>query len=344
VHTRYVRPPRWHYQKLFLHDDGTEVRCRIFFHSRFVNPYAQPSSPFYTIRRFVVVFPRPTMSHTLVRRVLRDWASIDLGSKISVASTISNEGFRSDTLFKQLCRDILDTSPTSAIQPHTIASVLVSMGRLKMSSGKTEWWDRERDYQALVASLRTHLSSDSLTHMSVEQLADCLRVIGKPISKEISDASLSRLKQVLDEGVSEENQSQRLIADIIESLSSGKTFYVSHDNQLWLAEWLCANVYLMTVHDVARINRCLAKVGFRGHNYHKIWVPYYLERLGELGKDDIAAISETFNSIGMSDTLLGGRHFFYKLGKRFQELVVSENGDKQVNQTKKYRNLLQRLG
>jgi hypothetical protein len=62
------------------------------------------------------------------------------------------------------------------------------------------------------------------------------------------------------------------------------------------------------------------------------------------GKDDITLISDNFNAIGMSDTLLGGRHFFYKLGNRFQELTVESNGDKDLNAKKKYRNLLNRLG
>jgi hypothetical protein len=103
-------------------------------------------------------------------------------------------------------------------------------------------------------------------------------------------------------------------------------------------------VYILPAQDIVTINRALGKLGFRDHNYHKIWVPYYLERLDGLAKDDITSISDNYNAIGMSDTLLGGRHFFYKLGKRFQELSAAQTGDKQLNMDRKYRNLLQRLG
>jgi hypothetical protein len=68
-----------------------------------------------------------------------------------------------------------------------------------------------------------------------------------------------------------------------------------------------------------------------------------LERLSELTKEDISSISDNFNDIGMSDTQMGGRHFFYKLGKRFQELSVETNGDTDLTVRKKYRNI-QRLG
>jgi hypothetical protein len=110
-----------------------------------------------------------------------------------------------------------------------------------------------------------------------------------------------------------------------------------------MAEWLCGNVYVLPVHDIAVINRSLAKLGFRDHNYHKIWIPYYLERIRELGKDDVSLISDKYNSIGLSDTLIGGRHFFYKLGKRHQELSVEANGEKEVLLNRKYRSM-QRLG
>ena len=110
-----------------------------------------------------------------------------------------------------------------------------------------------------------------------------------------------------------------------------------------MAEWLCGNVYILPVHDIAVINRAIAKLGFRDHNYHKIWIPYYLERIQQLTKEDVSTISDNFNDIGMSDTQMGGRHFFYKLGKRFQELSVDSNGEKDMTERRKYRNI-QRLG
>jgi hypothetical protein len=65
--------------------------------------------------------------------------------------------------------------------------------------------------------------------------------------------------------------------------------------------------------------------------------------MDDITKDDISLISDTFNDIGMSDKLMGGRHFFYKLGKRFQELSVESNGEKELAVRRKFRTL-QRLG
>ena len=140
------------------------------------------------------------------------------------------------------------------------------------------------------------------------------------------------------------SRSYRYLAVTMEALSRGSAPATVHiDNLRWLAEWLCGFVYMLPVHDIASLNRSLTKLGFRDHNYHKIWIPYYLERMGELMKDDISTISDNYNAVGMSDTLMGGRHFFYKLGKRFQELSAETSGDKAMAVTRKYRNL-QRLG
>lgn len=261
-----------------------------------------------------------------------------------VASDLSKEGVRSDTLFKMLCQDLLQSPSHSTIQPQILARVLVAMDRLKMASGSTKWWDRERDYKLLAARMRDNLSPIEISGMSAEQMSECVRVATISWNHELARSVFERMRCLLGEGISETNQSQKYLADIVSNLCRRDFKCVGHEDQLWLAEWLCANVYVMSVHDVAVLNRCLVNLGFRSHEYHKIWVPYYLERLNELSKTDIATISEAFNSVGMTDTLLGGRHFFYKLGKRFQELTVAENGDKEVNQTKKYRNLLQRLG
>lgn len=293
---------------------------------------------------YILTLANNTMTHLAVRRLLLDWEATDLVRKISLASSISKEGFRSDTLFKKLCREILEPQSHSSMQPQLLAQVLNAMDRLRMGSGSTSWWDRERDYKLLADRLQQSLSPSEISGMSAEQLAECTSISTIAWTDPLAEGVFDRMRFILGEGVSETNPNQQYLANIVSNLTRRNKKCVSHDDQLWLAEWLCANVYLMSVHDVATINRCLVNVGFRSHEYHKIWVPYYLERLEELNKDDIATISETFNAVGMSDTLLGGRHFFYKLGKRFQELTVSANGDKEVNQTKKYRNLLQRLG
>ena len=252
----------------------------------------------------------------------------DLQHRVTIATAISKLRFRSDTFFKKLASDILNDE--SRI-PVNVAAICIAMKRLKMHTGSTDWWDKESDYKQLCDIAKKEFTPNTIESMTCTDLSNFTQIVqlhAGPVTE--------RLKQLL---TNETTQSHKQLACII-----GNILNAPIDNIRWIAEWLCNNVYILPVSDIAVINRSIAKLGFRDHSYHKIWVTYYLERIDELTKDDIACISETFNSVGMSDTILGGRHFFYKLGKRFQELTVNQSGDKEMNFNMKYRNLLQRIG
>jgi len=184
---------------------------------------------------------------------------------------------------------------------------------------------------------------EQLERLNAKELGNVCQLAGNGMSMKSTNMVMKRLQNLLiDEPLS---RSHKYLASVMDGLAKGKEATNVHiDHLRWVAEWLCGNVYILPAQDIVTINRALGKLGFRDHNYHKIWVPYYLERLEGLSKDDITSISDNYNAIGMSDALLGGRHFFYKLGKRFQELSVAQTGDKQLNIDRKYRNLLQRLG
>ena len=283
------------------------------------------------------------MFSALLRRLIDEDLSLD--DRVLVGHVLSSVRFRSDTFFKHLCSDLI-TSP-GGVSPGVFASVGMSMKRLKMDSGNTQWWSKEDDFKSLVDRVSTNLVPSQIERMNAKELANCIQLIGgKNLRMRTCNAVMERMQYLLTKDPL--GRSHIHLASLMEGfargVSSEKEIGVHVDHTRWVAEWLCGNVYVLPVHDVVSINRAIAKLGFKDHNYHKIWIPYYLERLDTLVKDDITLISDNYNAIGMSDTLMGGRHFFYKLGKRFQELTVEANGDKEVNTQKKYRNLLRRLG
>ena len=278
-------------------------------------------------------FTNSDMMRVATKRFVDDFHSIPIEQKVAVADILSQLRFRSDTFFKTLAAQLLHEQSKC----ESLCSVLVAMQRLKMNSGSSAWWDRQSDYEALSKKSIDEFKPENISRMTAKDLSSCAQIV-----KKHGDAIMKRMRHLLT--LDPLSRSHRYLAVILEALAKTpgpKT--VNSTDLRWVAEWLCGNVFILPVHDIATINRAVAKLGFKDHNFHKIWIPYYLERLTDLTKEDIALISENFNAIGMTDTQMGGRHFFYKLGKRFQELTVETNGDKEINERRKFRTL-QRIG
>lgn len=286
-------------------------------------------------------FTNSEMLRVVLKRVVDEWPQTSLPAKMRLADATSKLRYRSDTFFRELASEILVDS--AKCQINLIASFLVSMKRLKMESGSTAWWDRERDVNALIGLIRDGFLPEAIAGMDGKGIANCIQVLKVSNDKRSCNAIFGRLKHLLAQDPL--SRSHRYLAVITETLAKGvqQSPGTNGDDLRWIAEWLCGNVYILPVHDIATINRAIAKMGFRDHNYHKIWIPYYLERINEITKDDITLISDNYNSIGMNDTVMGGRHFFYRLGKRFQELTADTTGDEEVAVARKFRTM-QRLG
>ena len=89
----------------------------------------------------------------------------------------------------------------------------------------------------------------------------------------------------------------------------------------WVQDWMCEHVYELELSQVAAINRYLVYNDVIDHEYLKIWVEYYLDRISEASKEDVRNITDTFNKAKLYDNEIG-RDLFYSLGKRFQALCV----------------------
>ena len=287
----------------------------------------------------LAAFARVNMVHAEMCNIVMKrlcCAKLYWDDKVLVAHALSKLRFRSDTFFREICQNGMGKLRLGAL-----ASLGVSMRLLKMDSGSTEWWDKESDYKRIVELVREK-SEDliEIERINAKELGNVCQLVSDGMRN--TDAVMKRIEHLLE--TEPLSRSHRYLAPIMDGLARSKESRVHVDHLRWVAEWLCGNVYILPTQDIVAINRAIGKLGFKDHNYHKIWVPYYLERLESISKEDITSISDNYNAIGMSDTLLGGRHFFYKLGKRFQELTVSQTGDKQLNMDRKYRNLIKRLG
>lgn len=277
------------------------------------------------------------MIRVAAKRFVDEFDAIALEEKINIACIFSRLRFRSDTFFKLLVKQLLEQKGCTSNTCEDITAVLVAMQRLKMNLGTSDWWDRQSDYESLLRLAHQKLQPESINRMNARELSFLSQVV-----KNHGDDVMKRMQHLLTQEPL--SRSHRHLAIIMEALSrKAEEGAVSVENLRWLAEWLCGNVFILSVHDIATINRSIAKLGFKDHHYHKIWIPYYLERLKDLSKDDVGLISDNYNAIGMSDTQMGGRHFFYKLGKRFQELTIDSGGDKELSERRKFRSL-QRLG
>jgi hypothetical protein len=89
----------------------------------------------------------------------------------------------------------------------------------------------------------------------------------------------------------------------------------------WLQDWMCGHVYELTLSQVAAINRYLVYNEVNDHNYVKIWVEYYLDRMREASRDDVVNIKDTCNKVKLRDWKIG-RDLFYALGRRYQDLSM----------------------
>eukprot|EP00397_Hematodinium_sp_SG-2012_P033880 GEMP01036266.1.p1 GENE.GEMP01036266.1~~GEMP01036266.1.p1 ORF type:complete len:489 (+),score=91.19 GEMP01036266.1:137-1603(+) len=248
-------------------------------------------------------------------------------------------GYRHDSAFKKWVKEMLRFHELSKLNDNEdvengfaagqMASVLEAMMLCKRHRGKTEWWDAEQDFNDLTQILAKRLGDESHILTSAEVASACW-TLGKV--KYVDDALcvslLDRLKILLVEKSFEERTLGRphLERSLDGIVHMGKRKKKDVDI-LWVTQWMCQNVYNISIQDVALINRWVADLGYSEHSYYEIFIPYFLDRIDDLTREDVRTIQDTYNKIKMDDEKLG-RHFFYMLGKRFQTEHVDAIGVK----------------
>eukprot|EP00392_Amoebophrya_sp_AT5.2_P009917 g9948.t1 len=98
-----------------------------------------------------------------------------------------------------------------------------------------------------------------------------------------------------------------------------------------LAPWICKNVWLFDLSELIAVNRFLADLGYSDPGYYEVFIPFLSQRIQGMSRTDIQNTVDTYNKLRFTDDKLGGRQFFYRLGKRWQALYAKSCGQKAVD-------------
>lgn len=258
----------------------------------------------------------------LIKKLIKKINEISLKQKCEISLLIGNLDFRNSTFFKLLFFQLFSQPrlPPGVGTVH-LAMVCLAMKRLKFESEVTEWWDKKSDFNRLMKIIEKRINSksiiDEFKFIDSKGILVLSELLNKSISNKLAKFFLMRLKELLK--TDPLSKSHRDTAQILSHLAR----HDLHEEAKWFAEWICGNVYILSMREIVMMNSAFIKFNFKDKNYFKIWIPYFLERLNEeMTKEDISAITHTFNKCGFTDNEIG-RNFFYHLGKRFQELSVS---------------------
>ena len=213
-----------------------------------------------------------------------------------------------------------------------IAAVAEAMRVLNMTKDETAWWAKEKDYAELLRIVVKCADTKNLNAINLTEIAGCLAA-AKSNDFALFTSLVKRYRKLLHqsnsvtESVADPSDDWRMPLRALGPFLSNLAKIPCDSSKRWLeltplCEWLCENVYVLEFSEVCAINRALAYMGVTDHNYFKIWVSYYQERLKEASMDDVKNIKDTYNKIKLRDNVIG-RDLFYGLGRRYQDLHVS---------------------
>eukprot|EP00386_Alphamonas_edax_P013978 GDKI01043017.1.p1 GENE.GDKI01043017.1~~GDKI01043017.1.p1 ORF type:complete len:600 (-),score=155.17 GDKI01043017.1:442-2241(-) len=80
-----------------------------------------------------------------------------------------------------------------------------------------------------------------------------------------------------------------------------------------LGQHICKRVHFFTPQQLARTLRALSYLDFPDEPFYRVFVPFFRERIEDLGSQDIKFLQDAFNKRKIQDS-----DFFWRLGKRFQ--------------------------
>eukprot|EP00927_Polykrikos_kofoidii_P067233 TRINITY_DN62747_c0_g1_i1.p1 TRINITY_DN62747_c0_g1~~TRINITY_DN62747_c0_g1_i1.p1 ORF type:complete len:617 (+),score=100.38 TRINITY_DN62747_c0_g1_i1:40-1851(+) len=236
-----------------------------------------------------------------------------------------------------------------------IATVMLALLRNKMHRGNTEWCRWEDNYQELLDVLVRKME-DEVGGMSARTLAAAAFVLGRARmgNKELVAAMYSRMMTILEGAedvspvaasafVGEDTERQTLVPDDppqyeLEQFLHGIAMMGPQKRKeldtFWLQQWLCTNVHTLLLSDFVSINWHLVFMGCAEPEYLTMLVEQFYVAVNEISGEspidrltmtDIIALTHTYNKARLGEEQLG-RHFFWALGCRYQDLHVGRIG------------------
>jgi len=269
-------------------------------------------------------------------------------------------GWRHDTVFRSVSTEILEEhesiqrsrifgqARTSRVKysASDIAFVTLAMLRLKMYRGNTSWFRWTDTYQELLDILTKRLETD-LPGMCAKPLAAASLVLGRARrgTEELYKAMYARMTEILDgkEGAPPSKESvhggedppQDELQQFLHGLAMmGPTRKKDLDTQ-WLMQWLTKHVYTFVLSDFILVNRHLVSIKCYDREYLLMLVPFYCDedRCKQLQKSDVMELTNTYNGARIREDDIPdglGRHFFWMLGRQFQQLHVDGVGHRRA--------------
>jgi len=232
----------------------------------------------------------------------------------------ATEWWDAETDFKDLieilAKRLLDDLHT--LNPAEVASAAWTLGKVRYVD------------DALSANLLRHLGNlltnpdvddGSGNNVSIEEFIDTVLASKE---SELTPKQIQELKEIQsrEARASGRDDLERTLDGIVHMGKGKKKTAVDVE---WVTQWACQNVYNISFQEVVRINRWLADLGYSEHSYYEIFVPFFLDNIEQATRDDVKHIADTYNKVKLDDEKLG-RHFFYTLGKRFQQEHVAKVG------------------
>jgi len=270
-----------------------------------------------------------------------------------------NLGWRHDTIFRNVLQEILELNaqlqqarasgleveelPKQKYSASDLADVAAALVDLKMYRGNTTWFKWETNYQALLDVLTSRLDAE-LPTMRAAPLANASYVLGgaRRGSEVLYKALYNRMMEILEAGIDEGEPPQHKLAQFLWGIAMmGPTKKKQLDTQ-WLMQWVCQNFNTLYLSDLILVNRHLVAMWCCDQEYLKVFIPLFCNNLDALTKTDIMELTNTYNLVRIPDAELGwededtgkqysGRHFYWSLGRRFQQIRIDAQAGRQVD-------------
>lgn len=236
-----------------------------------------------------------------------------------------------------------------------MALVLDAMLVLRLYRGNNPWFNWGERFQELLDIFMRRLeTSTDLETMAARPLAAGAYALGraKRGSETLCQKMMARMMTLLEKDNGDpdgrmpaeafpsapQEHLERFIFGITMMGPSKRKEFLETE---WLRDWMCNNYWKLSLHNIVRINRYLVQIRSFDKAYLEIFVEFFCENMDQLTKSDVMDLTHTYNHarLGEEDLELG-RHFFWALGRQFQQQHVHRVAER----TRRRRPALERIG
>lgn len=264
-------------------------------------------------------------------------------------------GYRHDTVFKKVVEELINENvllqnarvlgkelPQLKFTIEDSALVALAMLRLKMHRGDTTFCPWGKRYTEVLINLEKRLETE-IPNMNARSLSAASFVLGRARqgSVDLYQAMFKRMMELLENwqdvppaGINSQDglakREHEPPQDYLEQFLHGLVMMGPNRQKKdldaeWFMQWLCENGFKFVLADLLKINRHLVMMRIHDKDYLKAWIPYLEDLMDKLTKEDVQEITHTYNGARLYEDEIG-RHFFWLLGRQYQERTKEQYG------------------